>query len=59
MTTKKELIATLEAKGKEIVDLGIGYDSEHHNQQIAEGKYANAVTISHFWSGIESDHTYF
>jgi hypothetical protein len=59
MKTREELIATLEANGKQIVDLGIGYDFEHHNQEIASGKYANAVTISHFWSGIDSDQCYF
>jgi methanogenic corrinoid protein MtbC1 len=58
MKTKEELIQTLQAEGKKVVDLGIGYDFEEHNKEIAEGKYADAVTISHFWSGIDSDQCY-
>jgi len=59
MESRIELINALLLQGKKVVDLGIGYDFEEHNKEIAEGKYADAVTISHFWSGIDSDQCYF
>lgn len=38
-----------------VTDLGLGYDHEHYNEEIAAGKYMARLVIAHVNSGINAD----
>lgn len=38
-----------------VVDLGLGFDYQHHNEEIAAGKYMGNLVIAHVNSGIDAD----
>ena len=38
-----------------VVDLGLGYDYQHYNEEIAAGKYMANLVIAHVNSGINAD----
>lgn len=52
---RNELQSYLEARGEKVVDLGIGYDFEAINEEIANGVYSKYTTIAHGKSGIDAD----
>jgi hypothetical protein len=56
---KKELLAELQKKNVEVVDLSDGHNYEDINTDIKNGKYKNAITMANIDSSIKADYFYY
>jgi len=56
---KKELLAELQKKNVEVVDLADGHNYEDINTDIKNGKYKNAITMANIDSSIKADYFYY